>query len=49
MIPERILNLAGAIVSLATVAVVLQSQQTARVIQASTQGFAASIRAAMGR
>lgn len=46
---EKIFNLAGAIVSLAVVAVVLQSPQTARVIQASTSGFASSIRAARGK
>jgi len=46
---ERLFNLAGAIVSLATVAVVLQSPQTANVIKASASGFASSIKAAMGR
>ena len=46
---ERIFNLAGAIVGVATVTVVLQSRQTARIIQASTDGFARSLRAAMGR
>lgn len=46
---ERIFNLAGSIVVLATVTVVLTSPQTARVIGASVNGFTASIRAAMGR
>ena len=43
---EKLFNLAGAIVSLAVVATVLQSKQTAAVIKAATTGFAQSIVAA---
>jgi hypothetical protein len=46
---ERIINLFGTLVGLATVAVVVQSPNTARIIQASTSGFTSSVRAAMGR
>lgn len=46
MIPERIFNTAGAIIGLATVAVVLGSRNTARIIQVSFNGFTSSIRAA---
>lgn len=46
---EKISNLAGALIGLATVTVILTSPQTARVIQASFTGFTASLRAAMGR
>lgn len=46
---ERLFNLAGAFIGLATVAVVLQSPQTANVIKASASGFASSLRAAMGK
>lgn len=46
---ERIFQLAGAIVGLATVTVILTSPQTGTVIRASTEGFARAIRAAMDR
>lgn len=43
---ERVFNLAGSIVALATVAVVLGSRNTANIIQVSTRGFSESIKAA---
>ena len=45
---ERLFNLAGSIVALAVVATVLQSQHTADVIRAATEGFSSSIKAARG-
>lgn len=49
MSAEKLFNLLGAIVSLATVAVVLSSPQTARVISASGSAFSNAVRTAMGR
>ena len=46
---ERIFNLAGSFVALATVTVVLTSPQTVNVIRAGSSFFTGSIRAAMGK
>ncbi len=46
---EGILNVAGLIVGVATLAVVLQSRNTASVIRASFSGFSSALRAASGR
>jgi hypothetical protein len=46
---ERIFNILGSLVALGTVTVVLSSQQTAKVIEASGTAFTQSLRAAMGR
>lgn len=44
---EKVFNLFGSIVGVATVAVILQSPNTARVIQASFNGLSQSLNAAM--
>lgn len=49
MTMERLFNIAGAIVTLATVTVVLTSPQTGNVIRAAGSAFTGSLRAAMGR
>lgn len=49
MTAENLFNLLGSIVALATVAVVLSSPQTARVISASGSAFTNAVKAASGR
>jgi hypothetical protein len=49
MTVEKIFQVLGALVSLATVTVVLTSPQTASVIRAAGSAFTSSITAAMGR
>jgi hypothetical protein len=49
MTAEKIFQVLGAIVALATVTVVLASPNTARVIQSSGAAFTGSLKAAMGR
>ena len=46
---ERVFNIAGLLIGVATITVVLGSPQTARIIQASGSAFTSSLRAAMGR
>jgi len=46
---ERVFNLLGSIVTMATVTVVLTAPQTRSVIRESANFFVGSIRAAMGR
>lgn len=46
---ENAFQLAGSIITLATITVVLTSPQTGSVIQAAGQAFSTSIRVAMGR
>ena len=46
---EKLFNLAGQIITLATIAVVLSSPNTARVITASASGFSGAVKTAMGR
>lgn len=46
---EKIFNIAGSLVALATVTVVLTSKQTADVISSSGTAFATTLKAAMGR
>lgn len=46
---ERIATIATAIVAVAMVAVLVQSQNTSSVITATGSAFSSSVRAAMGR
>jgi hypothetical protein len=46
---EKVFQVAGSIVVLATVFTVITSKQTASIIQAASGGFAGALRAAMGK
>jgi hypothetical protein len=46
---DRVFNVAGAIVSLAVVAVIVGSPRTANIIKATGSAFAGTLRAASGR
>jgi len=46
---ERIASIMAALVGVATIAVIVQSPNTSRVITASGSAFSSSVRAVMGR
>lgn len=45
---EGIINAFGLVIGVATIAVILQSRNTASVIRATFSGFSSSLKAAMG-